>query len=65
MKYLKTLGHHELMVALGYHELPEQLQCALASILQMSGTSCVDAPAFHILCIPHLLKCFLYFGSNL
>jgi hypothetical protein len=25
----------------------------------------MEAPAFNILCIPHLLKCFYYFGSYL
>ena len=27
--------------------------------------TCVEAPAFNILCIPYLIKCFHYFGSYL
>lgn len=25
----------------------------------------MEAPAFNVLCVPHLLKCSLYFGSSL
>ena len=43
----------------------------LYMILKMMGCEllrnhiCVEAPAFKILCIPHLLECFLYFGNYL
>ena len=30
---------------------------------ELRNQTFVEAPAFNILCIPHLVKCFLYFGS--
>jgi hypothetical protein len=38
----------------------------VAKIITLSMShSCVEAHAFNILCIAHLLKCFHYFGSYL